>query len=129
MANSALQIQQLTANILRIGVVGIFAGHGWLAFMQNTKWLVYINTVGVVAPTDALVLKIIGVIDMALALTVLLKPLPAVLLWAAFWAFLTALIRPLSGEAWVEFVERAGNWACPLALYFLVKNKPNNKTV
>ncbi len=118
-----MKAQQYVTYILRLGVVGIFAGHGWLAFHLNSHWFTYLHTAGIQSPNYAVVMKIIGVMDICIALITLVKPLPSVLLWAAFWAFLTALMRPISGEAWVGFVERAGNWACPLALWFWMKKR------
>lgn len=109
--------------VLRIGVAGIFAGHGWYVFNLRAQWFAYLHTVGIYAPYDAYCMKIIGVMDMLIALTTLVRPVKQVLLWAAFWAFLTALIRLISGENWLEFVERAGNWACPLALYFVMRKE------
>ena len=109
--------------ILRFGVAGIFAGHGWLAFTLNSKWFAYLHLVGITAPNDALAMKTIGIMDMCIALITLIKPLPQILLWAAFWGFLTALMRPINGEGWIEFIERAGNWACPLALWFLLQKE------
>jgi uncharacterized membrane protein YphA (DoxX/SURF4 family) len=35
------------------------------------------------------------------------------------WAFVTALLRPLSGEPFAEFIERTGNYGAPLALLLL----------
>ena len=52
-----------------------------------------------------------------------LKP---IIVYDLFWAFSIALIRPLSGESILTFIERAANRAAPLALYliiFIPKNK------
>jgi len=54
---------------------------------------------------------------------VLLKPIKSVLLWAAFWGFWTALVRPIVGQPIWDFVERSANWGAPLALYYLIKNR------
>ncbi|HXK31476.1 MAG TPA: hypothetical protein VJZ94_01915, partial [Candidatus Paceibacterota bacterium] len=62
----------------------------------------------------------IGVLDVALALLVLLKPIRLALLWMAFWGFWTALVRPLVGESLWDFVERFANWGAPLALLLLI---------
>ncbi|HEY3107187.1 MAG TPA: hypothetical protein VGL23_00440 [Chloroflexota bacterium] len=47
------------------------------------------------------------------------RPARAVLLYVAFWRFLTALMRPLSGEPAWELLERAPNWAVPLAFLYV----------
>ena len=61
-----------------------------------------------------------GILDMLVAITILVKPLKPVLIWAIFWAFATALIRPLSGEHILAFVERSANWVLPFALCFSI---------
>jgi hypothetical protein len=104
-------------------VVATFASHGWLAFTLKSKWFAYLATVGITGDAAITVMKAIGIVDGLVALITAIKPLPSVLVWAVFWAFLTALIRPLSGEPWVEFFERMVNWVCPLALLLIIKNK------
>jgi hypothetical protein len=66
---------------------------------------------------------IVGLIDVALALLVLVKPVKPVLLWMAFWGFWTALVRPLVDLPVWDFVERFANWAAPLALYYFYKSE------
>lgn len=107
--------------VLRIGVFGTFLGHGLLATGVKTNWIAYLNTVGFSQDLAIKIMPVIGAIDILVAFIVLVKPLKPVVLYAATWAFLTALIRPISGEPILEFVERAANWAVPLALYFIVK--------
>ena len=46
-----------------------------------------------------------------------------IVLWALFWAFSTAVIRPLSGESIWAFIERGANWIAPLVLFNLLNNK------
>src|SRR5574341_908091 len=69
----------------------------------------------------ALVMQLIGYMDVAVALSALFFPLNLILIWATIWAFATALIRPITGEPVWDFVERTSNWAAPLALLFLRK--------
>ena len=40
-------------------------------------------------------------------------------MWLVLWGLVTALLRPLSGEPFAEFIERAGNFGAPLALLLL----------
>ena len=85
--------------------------------MGNQGWNKYLSTVGMHGSFGRMIMRVIGVMDIAIAcVTLLFKPNPAITTWAALWAFSTALIRPLSGEEIWAFVERAGNWATPLAL-------------
>ncbi len=109
--------------ILRIGVFGTFLGHGIFAVYGNPGWTVYLNTVGIPDEWAVRLMPVIGIIDILIAITILVKPLKPVLLYAITWAFLTALIRPLSGDSIWMFVERSANWAAPLALLLLFKKK------
>src|SRR3989338_11583551 len=103
--------------ILRIGVAGEFVGHGVFALQGKAQWLEWISQLtGASAATAATLLTIVGIADLLVALIVLFKPIRLVLLWAAFWGFWTALVRPLVGMPAWDFVERWANWAAPLAL-------------
>ncbi|MBI2597229.1 hypothetical protein HYW41_03670 [Candidatus Daviesbacteria bacterium] len=110
--------------ILRIGVAGEFIGHGMLALQGKQQWVGWVHQMtGFDMPTATHFLFIIGLSDLLVAFIVLVKPIRPVLLWAAFWGFWTALLRPLVGESVLDFVERSANWAAPLALYFLLKKQ------
>lgn len=105
--------------LLRVGVAGEFAGHGLLAVGGKATWVGWISQMlGVDAPTATTILLLIGIMDVLVALVVLVKPVRPILLWAAFWGFWTALVRPLVGESVLDFIERSANWAAPLALYY-----------
>ncbi|MBI2142584.1 hypothetical protein HYU15_03825 [Candidatus Woesearchaeota archaeon] len=93
--------------ILRVGIFGTFLGHGVFALQGKH---------GFSEATAASLLPMIGVLDITVAVLALLWPIRIVLIWAAFWGFSTALIRPISGEPIWDFVERTANWAAPLAL-------------
>jgi hypothetical protein len=108
---------------LRIGIFMCFMGHGTIALGKNTAWLPYLETVGLKGNLALDVLFAIGILDIIVAITILLKPIKIVVLWACFWAFTTALMRPISGESIWEFVERGPNWIVPLVLYFLLVMK------
>ncbi len=111
--------------LLRIGVAGEFAGHGLLAVGGKADWIKWIIQLIHVTPATATTLiMLIGIFDVIVAVIVLIKPIRPILLWCAFWGFWTALVRPLVGVGWLDFVERSANWAAPLALYyFYSKNK------
>lgn len=103
--------------ILRIGVFGTFLGHGLLALFINAKWIPYLVTIGVTVEEARIIMPLIGAVDIVVAVWTIIKPNRNVVLWAFIWALATALIRPISGEVFLEFVERTTNWAVPLALY------------
>jgi hypothetical protein len=109
---------------LRIGVAGEFLGHGVFALQGKQDWINWFGKFGVSDPSTAsTLLVLVGILDILVALVVLVKPIRPVLLWAAFWGFWTALVRPLVGMPIWDFVERFANWAAPLALYYLYKSE------
>ncbi len=105
--------------ILRIGIFGMFLGHGVFAILIKQSWIHYITAVGFSEVTAKSLLFLIGIFDIIIAIIALVHPIKSVLIWAAIWAFSTALIRPISGEPIWDFVERSANWAVPLALLYL----------
>lgn len=108
--------------ILRIGVAGEFIGHGALALGGKAQWVGWVKQLSSVSESTALTfLLVVGVIDILLALIVLFRPLPPLLLWMTFWGFFTAILRPIVGESFWDFIERFANWGAPLALYILLK--------
>ena len=110
--------------ILRIAVAGEFLGHGVLALGGKAAWIGWFNQLfGIEAGLAGQLLLIIGLLDLAVAAIVLVRPLPSVLLWATFWGFATALVRPIVGESILDFVERWANWGAPLALYYVIKGR------
>lgn len=114
--------------LLRIGVAGEFIGHGLLAVGGKKDWLGWISQLTHVStPTAATLLLVVGIADVIMALIILVRPIRPLLLWMAFWGFWTALVRPLVGMGWLDFIERSANWAAPLALYFLMKLNKSRK--
>ncbi len=107
--------------VLRIAVAGEFFGHGMFAFNGKEQWVGWIQQILSVDSGVALtILTCIGWMDIMVALFVLVKPVRIVLLWAVFWGFWTALLRPIVGEPIWDFVERWANWGAPLALLLLL---------
>lgn len=107
--------------LLRVGVAGEFMGHGLLAMGGKKDWVNWISQLThMTIPISANLLIIIGIMDVIMALIVLIRPIKPLLLWMAFWGFWTALVRPLVGQSWLDFIERFANWAAPLALYYFL---------
>src|SRR6185436_9530363 len=95
---------------LRIGVAGEFLGHGVLALQGKADWIGWFSKFGISdAGTAATLLTLIGILDLCVALVILVKPLKPVILWAIFWGFWTALVRPIVGMPLWDFVERSAN--------------------
>ena len=107
--------------VLRIAVAGEFIGHGVFALGRKPAWLEWFPVFGISNPETArTLLFLIGVVDIALAILVLVKPIRLALLWMTFWGFFTALVRPIVGEPFWDFVERWANWGAPLALLLII---------
>ncbi|HEY4504971.1 MAG TPA: DoxX family membrane protein [Candidatus Paceibacterota bacterium] len=114
---------------LRIGVAGEFLGHGVLALQGKADWIGWFAKFGVSDPgTAATLLTLVGIADVLVALIVLFRPIKPIVLWAVFWGFWTALVRPIVGQPIWDFVERFANWGAPLALYFLLKMKEDQRS-
>ncbi|QXV57818.1 hypothetical protein CVV72_13020 [Amycolatopsis sp. TNS106] len=107
--------------LLRLGVAVEYLGHGWAGLSRSRAWLPYYDLFGISA--DAAVdymMYVTGAVDITVGLAVLFFPLRIVLLHATVWGVFTALLRPVVGEGWWEFLERGGNYGMPLALLILV---------
>ncbi len=107
---------------LRVGVAGEFIGHGVFALQGKEGWFKYFNAVGINdVGTITTLLFLVGILDVIVALIVLLRPIRAVVLWAALWGLWTALIRwPVGPDPAWDFFERWANWAAPLALFYMM---------
>ena len=107
--------------ILRISVAGEFIGHGVFSIQGKKEWVGWFAKFGVVdAGIATQLLFLIGVIDIALAILILIRPVRIALLYMVFWGFWTALLRPMVGMPIWDFIERWANWGAPLALLLLI---------
>ena len=106
--------------VLRIAIAGEFVGHGVFALQGKAQWVGWFNELlGISAETATTLLFLIGLMDLAVATIVLVRPIRGILLWAVIWGFWTALLRPIVGESFWDFIERWANWGAPLALLFI----------
>jgi hypothetical protein len=105
---------------LRVAVAFEFFGHGWLAFWGNGNWVPFVTYWGFSVESAPVVMRAVGVLDWMLAVHVLVRPVVPLVAWMAFWGLFTALLRPLTGQSLVEFVERGANFGAPLALLLLL---------
>ena len=114
--------QKLLEWVLRISVAGGFFGHGMFAVQGKQGWFKYFEAVGINDnETIITLLFLVGLMDIALAILILLKPVRVALLWMAIWGLWTAMIRwPAGPDPIWDFVERWPNWGAPLALLLLV---------
>src|ERR1041384_6704162 len=103
--------------LLRFACAAEFVGHGAFGIITKAAWVPYFAVAGIPPELAWKLMPVIGAVDVTLGLYVgLLRPARAVLLYMAVWGLLTAAARPLSGEPFWEFVERASNLVAPLAL-------------
>ena len=115
--------------VLRIVCALTFATHGWEAFQLNPPFQDLLYTtfghVGIRLSEAAChgLLRLIGVMDVLLAVGVTVTLFRPLLLWMACWGLITALSRPIAMgfDAWPEFAMRLPNWAVPLLVVLLCK--------
>ncbi len=101
---------------LRIGAAFCFIGHGAFGIITKEAWLPFFGLVGIGREAAFALMPIIGLVDIAVGLSVLISPRPAALLYMVVWAFWTAALRPLTGDSIAELLERAGNYGVPFTM-------------
>lgn len=111
---------------LRIACAMCFIGHGAFGIITKEVWCNYFGVFGIDKATSFTLMPYVGTVDIILGLLILFYPVRLAFGWLVIWGTLTALCRPLSGEPFAEFIERAGNYGAPLALLLLTYNS-NNK--
>ena len=101
--------------ILRTGVALCFIGHGSYGVMTKSAWLPYFAVAGIRESVAWQLMPWVGAMDIAIGFLAFIWPCRALFAWAAIWAVWTAMLRPLAGQGWSEFFERAGNYGVPIA--------------
>jgi len=104
---------------LRFASAMCFFGHGAFGIIGKKIWLNYFAVFGINSVMGTHLMPWVGVIDILMGISILLYPTRAVLGWLVIWGALTAFCRPMSGEPFAEFIERAGNYGAPFALLLL----------
>lgn len=104
---------------LRIAAAMCFIGHGAFGIITKAIWCNYFAIFGIDKVHAYQWMPLLGTVDILLGLLLLFKPVRAVAFWLVIWSVITAACRPLSGEPFAEFIERAGNYGAPLALLVL----------
>lgn len=104
--------------MFRISVLMEFVGHGAFGIMTKASWVPYFGVFGIGEAWAYRLMPVIGTVDITMGVLGFLSPRRAALLYMTFWGLFTACLRPLSGEAFWEVLDRAGNYGVPLA--FLV---------
>lgn len=106
--------------LIRFGIFMTFLGHGAFAWMVKYEWIPFLTNVGFSENTALILMPYIGILDFIVAIIILIYPIRIVVIWAVFWAFTTALMRPLTGYPIWDFVERGANWMLPLVLLIMI---------
>ena len=104
---------------LRIASAMCFIGHGAFGIITKPIWCNYFAVFGIGQSLAYKLMPLVGSFDIFMGIMLLIYPLRAIPLWLVVWSIVTALLRPLSGEPFAEFIERAGNFGAPLALLIL----------
>ena len=104
---------------LRIVSALCFIGHGSFGIITKQIWCNYFAVFGIGHDTAYTLMPYVGVIDICMGILILVYPLRLIVGWLVVWGAVTAFLRPLSGEPFAEFIERAGNYGAPLALLLL----------
>jgi hypothetical protein len=102
--------------VLRWTTCLLLAGHGMLGIAGKPLLTAHYAAVGLPASTTAAV----GWLELALALTVAVRPGSGLLLLVAGWKLATESLFLVAGAPIWEVVERAGSYAAPLALAVLL---------
>ena len=100
-----------------------FIGHGSFGIITKPIWCNYFAVFGINNSMAYTLMPPLGIFDIILGLIILIYPVRAVVIWLFIWGVVTALLRPLSGEPFAEFIERAGNYGVPLAMLLLTRTQ------
>lgn len=117
-------MRQITAEqkiyfTLRLASAMCFIGHGTFGIITKEIWCNYFAVFGIGHDLAYQLMRPVGLVDIAMGLVILVYPMRGLFVWLVIWGAVTALLRPLSGEPFAEFIERAGNYGAPLALLAL----------
>lgn len=104
---------------LRIAAAMCFIGHGTFGIITKEIWSNYFGVFNIGHELSYRLMPILGTVDIMMGIVLLFYPMRGLLAWLVIWGFITALLRPLSGEPFPEFLERAGNYGAPFALLLL----------
>ncbi len=108
--------------LLRVGLAGVFVGHGAFSLLGEEEFLKMImDFTGADVVLGGKLLLTIGILDVLVGLAILLKPIRAVLLWAVIWTSWTAImhILPFVGDPIWELFEKIITPTAALALLLL----------
>jgi hypothetical protein len=109
--------------VLRVTTCLLLLGHGMLGAINNKPALTaHYASIGLqnIAVDGLTLTRMIGGVEIVLAAAVLVAPLPNLLLGICVWKMATEVLFMTSGSLPFEWIERAGSYMAPLALYYLM---------
>ena len=109
------QRQRVISWTLRISCTLCLIGHGAWGVITKADWLPFFSLFSIDRTVAYRLMPLIGLTDITTGLIILFKPMRGILVGMFGWAVWTALLRPLAGMGWWEFLERAGNYGAPFA--------------
>jgi hypothetical protein len=96
-----------------------YIGHGAFGIITKPIWCNYFAVFGIGHSTAYHLMPILGSLDILMGIVLLFYPIRAIAGWLVIWGIVTASLRPISGDPFAEFIERAGNFGAPLVLLML----------
>lgn len=114
---------------LRITTALIVIGHGGFeAFKHKPMLIDHWRAIGLPLGNfdPILFITLVGWFEILLGVLVLIKPLRPILIFIFVWKIGTELLYPIHGPfLWniFEFIERAGSYGAPLALFYLIGDR------
>jgi hypothetical protein len=114
-----ITVQQRIYYTLRVAIAMCFIGHGAFGIVTKPIWCNYFAVFGIGHDTAYRLMPLLGSFDILMGILMLVYPVRAVPVWLIIWGIVTALLRPMSGEPFAEFVERAGNFGAPIIFLML----------
>ena len=116
--------------ILRVTTFLLVLGHGALGAFDNKPALTaHYASIGLQNITlgGLTLTQMVGGFEMVLAVAVLVAPLPSLLLAICLWKMGTEILFMTAGSLSFEWIERAGSYVAPLALYCLIVTHKRGK--
>lgn len=114
--------------LLRVGLAMVFLSHGFEAYERHPAFIDLIITTAqnllgmrIEESQASTALRIIGALDIAAAVLLLVRPWRPILLWMLFWGLVTAFSRMTSygWGAYTDVLLRSTHFAVPLALLWI----------
>jgi hypothetical protein len=112
--------------ILRVTTCLLLFGHGALGALHSKPALTaHYASIGLenVVVGGLTLTQVVGGCELVLAVAVLVAPLPSLLIGICLWKMGTEALFMTAGALPFEWIERAGSYVAPLALYYLMITK------